>query len=550
MGLGYCKQCKDECCLTEIQLADKRLLNSQSSAFRNFNNPFFQKDIDINEYLFDDNKNKSFDMNEVEEGRLKTEKEDEEKKKKEEEEIRKKEEEEEKKKKEEEELRKKEEEEKEKEALNKLKNKILEEEKLKRMNIMNEKSQEIIQEDNNNINNNDNSSNINNENTILIQKEKEENAKINSTLENMCIIGDITKKEIQEEKINNPEKFIETSEALNLKDEDDAFFALGLLSQNLQDIGVETAIEKVTNDDDEQDAAATCLQYITNGLAEKKKYDLHFEFGDKRNEELLQDKNEFEEFKKNLKKKLSKDYHVPEDKIIVTFPQKGSFHVQVIFQSDEFNDLDTEEFKQKFIDDDEFEELKNLKEIHSDVILGGCKLSKKLLDERGNRTEGWGVNEKRGGRNYNPPIGWIGIGLRVLDKYENNDWVAFDGNKNEWCVAYHGVGRFSDSEGVKDITGKIIKGTFKVGQNQVHKNCENINKPGTKVGEGVYCTPNVDTACAYSGVSKINGKQYQTVLMVRVKPGAIRECTDSGDYWVVNGTTDEIRPYRILYKCS
>ena len=36
--------------------------------------------------------------------------------------------------------------------------------------------------------------------------------------------------------------------------------------------------------------------------------------------------------------------------------------------------------------------------------------------------------------------------------------------------------------------------------------------------------------------------------MVRVKPNAIRHCSDSGDYWVVNGTTDEIRPYRILYK--
>ena len=556
MGLGYCKQCKDDCCHTEIQIPDKRLLHSQSSVFRDFKNPFFPKDVDLNEFIFDDKNRKSFVIDDIEEMRLKTEKEDEEKRKKEEEEEKKKkEEEEEKKKKEEEEEKKKKEEEEEKrkkEELNKLKNEILEKEKKDRMNINNNKIQEIINNENNNIINiNDNNSNINNENTMLIQKEKEENAKINSTLENMCIIGDITKKEIQEEKMNNPEKFIETSEALNLKDEDDAFFALGLLSQNLQDIGVETAIEKVTNDDDdEQDAAATCLQYITNGLAEKKKYDLHFEFGEERNDELLKDKNEFEEFKKNLKKKLSKDYHVPEDKIIVTFPQKGSFHVQVIFQSDEFNDLDTEEFKQKFIDDDEFEELKNLKEIHSDVILGGCKLSKKLLDERGNRTEGWGVNEKRGGRNYNPPIGWIGIGLRVLDKYENNDWVAFDGNKNEWCVAYHGVGRFSDSEGVKDITGKIIKGTFKVGQNQVHKNCENINKPGTKVGEGVYCTPNVDTACAYSGVSKINGKQYQTVLMVRVKPGAIRECTDSGDYWVVNGTTDEIRPYRILYKCS
>ena len=36
--------------------------------------------------------------------------------------------------------------------------------------------------------------------------------------------------------------------------------------------------------------------------------------------------------------------------------------------------------------------------------------------------------------------------------------------------------------------------------------------------------------------------------MVRVKPEAIRGCEDSEDYWVVNGTTDEIRPYRILYK--
>ena len=247
---------------------------------------------------------------------------------------------------------------------------------------------------------------------------------------------------------------------------------------------------------------------------------------------------------------MSKDYNIPEDKIIVTFPQKGSFHVQVIFQSDLFNDLNLEDFKKKFREDSEFKELQNLKEIHSDVILGGCKLSKKFLDKRGNRVSGWGENEYRGGRKYNPPLGWIGIGLNVLNKYENDEWIGCNNSPGEWCVAYHGVGRFLESsDNVKDVTGKIIKGTFKAGQHQVHRNCENINKPGTKVGEGVYCTPNVDTALDYSGKSEINGKIYQTVLMVRVKPKAIRECKDSGDYWVVNGTTDEIRPYRILYKC-
>ena len=39
------------------------------------------------------------------------------------------------------------------------------------------------------------------------------------------------------------------------------------------------------------------------------------------------------------------------------------------------------------------------------------------------------------------------------------------------------------------------------------------------------------------------------VLMVRVKPDAIRVCNCiNGNEWIVNGTTHEIRPYRILYK--
>ena len=37
--------------------------------------------------------------------------------------------------------------------------------------------------------------------------------------------------------------------------------------------------------------------------------------------------------------------------------------------------------------------------------------------------------------------------------------------------------------------------------------------------------------------------------MARVKPNVFRTCEDQKNYWVVNGTKDEIRPYRILYKC-
>ena len=124
-------------------------------------------------------------------------------------------------------------------------------------------------------------------------------------------------------------------------------------------------------------------------MSQKKKYNLKFDFGEKKNEEYLNDKEKFEELKEQLKEKLNKDYNISKDKIIVTFPQKGSLTVQVIFQDVEFNNLEKDEFISKFKNDPEFSELQNLKEIHSDTLLGGCKLKKNQLDSRGNRVEGW-----------------------------------------------------------------------------------------------------------------------------------------------------------------
>ena len=430
-----------------------------------------------------------------------------------------------KKKEEEEELRKKKEEE---EKLNEMKRKMLEKQKKLR-----EKK----------------------ENTDIMTEEQK-NKKINEVLEDMCIYGAITKKEIKEEKEKHPEKFVETSEALNMENQDEGLFALGLLSQNLENLGIETAIEKNANSN-EQDNDSTGLQFITNGMTNKKKYDLHFELGEERNEELLNNEGEFEKFKENLKLKLSKDYNLPPEKIIITLPQKGSFHVQVIFQSQDFANLDKNQFINKFKNDPEFKELSNLKDIHEDVIMGAVKLAKNQLDPRGNRNDGWGVGEKRGGKDYDPPIGFNGIGLNVWDKYDNGDntWLGMDNVPGEWCVAYHGVASGQSSDNVKDVTGTIVKSTFRAGGGQLHADCDDQYHPGKKVGVGVYCTPTIKTASEqYAGISVINGIQYKTVLMVRVKPSAIRHCDKCGDsrapynYWVVNGTTDEIRPYRILYK--
>ena len=178
----------------------------------------------------------------------------------------------------------------------------------------------------------------------------------------MCILGSILKEEIIEEKQSNPEKYISIEEATKEENEDSGIFCLGILAQNLEDIGIMTAIEKNSSEDeDSQNTADTVLEFITSGMIEKKKYSLHFDFGDERNEELLNDKNEQEKFNNKLRKKLSLEYNIPEEKVIVTNPQKGSYQVQVIFQTDTFNDDDVNlsKLKKKYNDDDEtFKELK------------------------------------------------------------------------------------------------------------------------------------------------------------------------------------------------
>ena len=138
------------------------------------------------------------------------------------------------------------------------------------------------------------------------------------------------------------------------------------------------------------------MEFISNGMNQKKKYDLHFDFGESKNEEYLNDDNKFEDLKEQIKKKLSRDYNISKDEIIVTFPQRGSYCVQVIFESDYFNNLNIDKFKSKFRNDKEFPELNNLKEIHSNVLMKICKLTKNQLDSRGNRCDGWGKMKKEG----------------------------------------------------------------------------------------------------------------------------------------------------------
>ena len=347
---------------------------------------------------------------------------------------------------------------------------------------------------------------------------------------------------------------------------------MGLLAKTLEKRGITTAIEDEKKEDEEEkkeekenDESGTSLQFLVNGLATKKKFNLHFDINEERNEELLNNEEEQTKFINNLRTKLSIKYNIPEEDIIITNPQRGSFQVSVIFKSENFN-LDLEEFKEKFKDE---KELVQLKEVQKDLIYTGCKLKKNMLDPRGNNCDGgWGKNEKRGGEPYIPPEGWIGYGLKVWDKYDHekngkqNDWLSYDNRPGEWCIAYHGVGsEYSSKEVAKAVNG-IANYTLKTKADQNKNNPNSINDeedydysedddirhPGNKVGTGVYCSPNPEVMDEYAGMVEIENTKYKMGFMLRVNPDKIRVPVGRQEFWVLNGNPDEVRPYRILIK--
>ena len=384
---------------------------------------------------------------------------------------------------------------------------------------------------------------------------------VKEVLEDMSVLGSIMKEEIIEEKYIYPKKFISIEEATK---EENKNFCLGILAKNLENMGIITAIEKNPSEDvDDQEISKILLQFITSGMLQKPKLDFHFDFGEKRNNELLTNNNEQEKFNNTLKKKLSIEYNIPEDKIIIINAQRGSYKVQVIFETEEFNqkDIDINKFKNNCTEE-EFKELKCLKEIQEGLIIEGCKLDPNMLDSRGNKESEWKENEKRGGYPYIPPKGWKGYGLKVMDVYDNgnNDWIAKDGNPNEWAVAYHGIG-YKLGSTVEDATRLIFMGGFKAGGGQVYKGyyndnpkykCDDIEHDySKKIGIGVYCSPDPKVMELYAKESKpikANGKQYLMGFMMRVKPDKIRFFHLKKDYWVLDGTKDQMRPYRIMIK--
>ncbi|KAM9769864.1 uncharacterized protein ACNS7B_006225 isoform 2-T2 [Menidia menidia] len=151
----------------------------------------------------------------------------------------------------------------------------------------------------------------------------------------------------------------------------------------------------------------------------------------------------------------------------------------------------------------------------------------------------------RGGEVYERPCGWYRFGLKVLNKYDGNEWL---GNcyrttqlvPGEWPVSYHGTSK-RGAEG-------IIKGFYQPGD-------------GDRFGRGIYSTPYIDVAERYTSefISKKDRKKYKVILQNRINP-KYRRTYNNEEYWLIpieSGLSHyeeeemvkrAIRPYGLLVK--
>ena len=359
-------------------------------------------------------------------------------------------------------------------------------------------------------------------------KETETTSHLNSLLSDMDFFGEITKIKLEYEKKVQSNKFISLEDirvilSNNIQED---YFICYLLKKALDSEGCTCEIEKDLAEKDEEKEIFTAIQFITNGMYKFKKYVLYFY------DNAI--KYTPEQFNQKLQKKLSNLLNIDAKDILMANPRKGPYKITAIIKKMNFNELNEKCVYNYLKNDPEFN---GIIKVEKSILLNGCRLNRKMFDSKGDAKR-WSQGGERGGKPYYPPEGWIGLGINVWNRYDNqnNDWLDCTGQPGEWSVAYHGMGGIL-SPGEKNNNNK--------NRQQFHDSEDKYHK-GNKVGKGICMTPNPKIMEESCSTYTIFGQPHKIGIMCRVNPKKIRCPKENENYWFINGTDNEIRPYRIL----
>ena len=332
--------------------------------------------------------------------------------------------------------------------------------------------------------------------------------------------------------INNisPDNLISIDECLK----NEKFFILGILGKYLEQIGISVVIEKefLPRNSELKDYHKNIFQFICNSYIYKYKYLLDFDLGENRIKYLFKNPIEICNFNENLKNIIMKIYNLKDEELLIAnfVRDKNKFTIAIVIKSNYNINITKEELIKGFEEKDK--ELKSLTNIEKELICPKIKLNRSMLFPReDNKKNIWANNEKRGGEDYIPPLGWTKYGIKCDYDFndKNQDWIRKQ-KKGEWCVAYCGI---------SGITKKI---------EQIYENDDDIRHRGKKVGIGVYCPSDPKIMEDYTETININGENYKVGFMIRVKPDKFRASGNNKNIWIVNGNDNELRPYGILIK--
>ena len=285
----------------------------------------------------------------------------------------------------------------------------------------------------------------------------------------------------------------------------------------------------------------TTFKIITNGLASQTIYKLVIDSERKKNEF----KNDFEQwFKFNdlIIDKINESFNIPKDEIIFFNYDFENIELSLIIYNRNLSGISL------------FLKSLGIKTTNK-PLLNYIILSPNIFDiEFCKKPQDWPKdNLKRGGEKYYPPYEYYGLGLKIKEKYDNNDniWFGKVGDKEgEWPVAYHGIGR--GNEFLKVL--RILDDNLKEGPIQLLKNrLSKVNKEDFILcDQGVYLSPEIEEAEKYTNKITLGNfkKKFQFIIMARVNPKKIREPCNVPVNWILNGNFEEIRPYRLLIKIT
>ena len=372
----------------------------------------------------------------------------------------------------------------------------------------------------------------------------------------------ILKKSIIIEKVKDPDNIINIEKEINnpnnlskpLNSVDNGPFALSLFAKCMKNEGTEILVSKNKDKQFENIELASINSLIS--LGSQKKYELFLDYGEEENNDIINNILKREKKLMFFRKEIANALNIDKNEILVDVESYDNIEENKMILKLTFSILNeskdfTEEIN-KFI-----EKYNVLKRFNIKPVLEALKFSPDLLDPLGDKYENWCTNNMRGGEAYIPPSqNWYGIGIKVKDKYDNNDWLDCHNKKGEYAIAYLGINNLlNKKELIIEDTDKYSRDISTMISHKIFQFETNINtksfcceKCGPKCGNGVCLFQNPQYAENGAGIVDVQGYRIKIILMCRVNPVKIRQPKSFPECWILNPTSDEIRPYRILIK--